>query len=90
MRRMVLEVRREMIPVGPAGPWEQQPYSQVVWKHDGSTARVFPLTVPHDYVAGIAQAYLDGNAVHLPIFDAAIGSLGISRLDLERLILGRE
>lgn len=80
---MQLEVRRELIPIGITSQWEQHPYTQVVWKHDGQMA-VFPVVVPHDYTLGLLRPYLDGVAVSLPIFDAALAMIPYSRREMER------
>jgi hypothetical protein len=82
---MLLEVRREIIPIGRISPWEQRPYSQLVWKHDG-TAHVFPVTVPPDYVPGLLIAYLDGLKVSIPVFDAALNMVGCSRREIEQTL----
>jgi hypothetical protein len=83
---MLLEVRRELIPIGlTGGQWEQRPYSQVVWTHDGG-ARAFPITVPHDFALGLLTTYIDGTKVDLPIFDAALRTIGCTRLEIEQAL----
>lgn len=83
---MLLEVRRELIPIGmSSSQWEQRPYSQVVWKHEGGPS-VFPIKVPYDFALGLLTPYIDGNKVDLPVFDAALDSVGSSRVDIEQAL----
>lgn len=83
---MLLEVRREVIPIGISGQWEQRPYSQIVWKHDGGDAQAFPIKVPHDFMLGVLAPYIDGAKVSLPIFDAALEMVGCTRREIERAL----
>lgn len=81
---MMLEVRQHVIPLNNASIWEQRPYDVTVWKHDGIIPlKLSVVPVPHDYVRGLLSTYIDGNKVDLPIFDAALSMIMVSRRDIE-------
>jgi hypothetical protein len=84
---MLLEVRRELIPIGVGSDqWEQRPLSRTVWTHDGTIPRLHRLAVPYDYAVGLLSTYIDGEKVDLDRFDAALTAIGHSRRDIERAI----
>jgi len=83
---MLLEVKRTLIPLGTAGPWEQREYVALVWKHDMAGAHVIPLTIPRGYARGLLSTYINEEPAALPVFDAALETVGLTRPEIERAI----
>jgi hypothetical protein len=83
---VLLEVKRTLIPLGVDGPWEQRQYVALVWKYDMEGAHVIPLTIPRGYARGLLATYINGASAALPAFDAALDTIGLTRLSIERAI----